>query len=50
MVDSVCLVLCTCLPDSLLTVPSCNSDLLKGAFFFSLKEYFWGVSLVNVKW
>ena len=50
MVDSVCLVLCTCLPDSLLTVPSRNSDLLKGAFFFSLKEYFLGVSLVNVKW
>ena len=32
----------TCLPASLLTVPSCNSDLLKGAFFFSLKEYFLG--------
>lgn len=50
LVDSVSLVLCTCLPASFLTVPSYNSDLLKGAFFFSLKEYFWGVSLVNVKW
>lgn len=39
---NVCLSLTTCLLAFLLTVPSCNSDLVSGAFYS--KEYFFGSS------